>query len=95
MVERTVLLSKQPLIDLHDLPAAVRDWADGGAVRRFCGCSLKQALEGPERAILRAALEANGWNRQAAAKALCIDRTTLYKKMKRYGLEEEAARLGV
>ena len=33
-------------------------------------------------------LEANQWNRQATAEALGINRTTLYKKMKRLGLEE-------
>jgi transcriptional regulator of acetoin/glycerol metabolism len=35
------------------------------------------------------------WNRQDTAAALQINRTTLYKKMKRYGLEDEAARLGL
>ena len=57
--------------------------------------SLKHALEGPERMVIRAALEANNWNRQETAKTLDINRTTLYKKMKRYGLEEEAQRMGI
>ena len=33
-------------------------------------------------------LESNGWNRHATAEALGINRTTLYKKMKRLGLED-------
>ena len=49
--------------------------------------SLKEALEGPERQIIRDVLEANGWNRNATADQLGINRTTLYKKMKRLGLE--------
>ena len=53
---------------------------------------LKQALAEPEKAILRAALETHGWNRQDSAAALGINRITLYKKMKRYGLDEEAKR---
>ena len=57
--------------------------------------ALGESLAGPEKAIIRAALEANGWNRQNTAAALQINRTTLYKKMKRYGLEDEAARLGL
>ncbi len=96
VIERAVLLSKRPLIDDDDLPTAIRehfDSANTGQYRK--GQSLKQALEGPERAILRAALEANHWNRQETSKALDINRTTLYKKMKQYGLEEEAARLGL
>ena len=52
--------------------------------------TLKEALEGPERQIILEVLEANGWNRNATADALGINRTTLYKKMKRLGLEDEA-----
>ncbi|HOM17872.1 MAG TPA: helix-turn-helix domain-containing protein, partial [Thermoguttaceae bacterium] len=48
---------------------------------------LKQALCLPERQIILDALEAHHWNRQATAAALGINRTTLYKKMKRLGLE--------
>ncbi len=49
---------------------------------------LKKALEEPERELLVHALEAFGWNRQEAAKALDINRTTLYKKMRKYDLLE-------
>ena len=38
--------------------------------------------------IIREVLEANSWNRHATAEALGINRTTLYKKMKRLGLDE-------
>jgi len=48
---------------------------------------LHQALEMPEKQILLAALKANNWNRQLTAEQLDINRTTLYKKMKRYGLD--------
>ena len=95
VIERAVLLSKQPLIDADDLPAAIREGLGPNDAEPYHGQSLKQSLEGPERAILRAALEANGWNRQDTSRALDINRTTLYKKMKQYGLEEEAARLGL
>jgi DNA-binding NtrC family response regulator len=49
--------------------------------------SLDKALETPEKQILLAALKANQWNRQETAEQLDINRTTLYKKMKRYGLD--------
>ena len=42
----------------------------------------------PERQIIREVLEANNWNRNLTAETLGINRTTLYKKMKRLGLEE-------
>ena len=50
--------------------------------------TLKEALEAPERQIILNVLEANQWNRHATAEALGINRTTLYKKMKRLGLED-------
>ena len=55
---------------------------------RSAGRTLKQALEGPERQIILEVLESNHWNRHATAEALGINRTTLYKKMKRLGLED-------
>jgi DNA-binding NtrC family response regulator len=48
---------------------------------------LDKALENPEKQILLAALKANNWNRQLTAEQLDINRTTLYKKMKRYALD--------
>lgn len=47
---------------------------------------LKEALEAPERQLILQALEALNWNRQETARVLDINRTTLYKKMKKYGL---------
>ena len=48
---------------------------------------LDEALGIPETAILLGALRAHGWNRNATAQRLGINRTTLYKKMKRLGIE--------
>lgn len=48
---------------------------------------LDEALGIPEKAILLGALRAHGWNRNATAQRLGINRTTLYKKMKRLGIE--------
>ena len=50
--------------------------------------TLKEALEAPERQIIREVLDSNNWNRNATADQLGINRTTLYKKMKRLGLED-------
>ena len=47
---------------------------------------LQQALEIPERRIIEAALKRNNWNRQATATELDINRTTLYKKMRKFGM---------
>ncbi len=64
-------------------------------VKDYKPTSLKEALAEPEKDIIRRALEANHWSRQATAKALQINRTTLFKKMKHFGLYAEAERLGL
>lgn len=51
---------------------------------------LAEAMKAPERQILLAALEANAWNRQETARQLEINRTTLYKKIRQYRLDEPA-----
>lgn len=50
--------------------------------------SLREALEEPERQIILETLRMFQWNRAATADALEINRTTLYKKMKRLGLDD-------
>jgi DNA-binding NtrC family response regulator len=86
-VERAVLLGKGDIVRLEDLPAALIAAAPFVA-QPALGSGLKQALEAPERQIILQALESNQWNRHLTADALGINRTTLYKKMKRLGLEE-------
>jgi len=49
--------------------------------------TLSEALEGPERSIILQVLKANDWNRNITADQLGINRTTLYKKMKKLGIE--------
>ena len=91
VVERAVVLSRRRHIDVDDLPESLLDQAqsapaDDGVYRPL---SLKVALEDPEKRIIEHALRANHWNRQLTASILEINRTTLYKKMKRYGLEHD------
>jgi DNA-binding NtrC family response regulator len=49
--------------------------------------TLDEALEEPERRIILDALRARNWNRNETAAALGINRTTLYKKIKKLGIE--------
>jgi len=88
VIERAVLLGKDEVIGLEDLPADLA--VDGPiGIEPVGDRTLKQALEGPERQIIREVLQQNQWNRHATAESLGINRTTLYKKMKRLGLEEQ------
>lgn len=87
VIERAVLLGKHPRIMLDDLPDNIAR-ATGVSVPEVGAKTLKEALEGPERQIILEVLEANNWNRNITADQLGINRTTLYKKMKRLGLED-------
>ena len=94
VIERAVLLSKGKYIGTEDLPDPIKK--DKSLQREiYKPMSLKEALAEPEKNLIRQALESNQWNRQETAKALAINRTTLYKKMKQYGLDVEAERLGL
>jgi DNA-binding NtrC family response regulator len=88
-VERAVVLCRGSTIGTDDLPEKLV-CAEPAIDEAATGCTpmpLEKALEGPEKRIIEAALRANHWNRQLTAAQLEINRTTLYKKMKKYGLD--------
>jgi len=92
VVERAVVLSKGQVISLDELPETIREHSDTCLYHNASvgdTDSLKSALAAPERKIILEALEANGWNRQNTAHMLGINRTTLYKKMKKYDIAFE------
>ena len=90
IVERSVLLGKGPVLGIEDLPAHIK--ACEVATTKFTPTqkrmTLKEALEGPERQIILQCLRENNWNRNATAEQLGVNRTTLYKKMKKLGLDQ-------
>lgn len=89
VVERAVLLGKGPLIRVEDLPThLVAGQPVFSVAPPAGGKSLKDSLADPERVIILETLKANNWNRNATAAKLGINRTTLYKKMKRLGLDK-------
>ncbi|MEM7784182.1 MAG: sigma-54 dependent transcriptional regulator, partial [Planctomycetota bacterium] len=92
VVERAVLLGQGPWLGPDSLPSHLV--ANGtifetpvSAVTRPKRQTLKEALEGPERQIILQCLKENNWNRNSTADQLGVNRTTLYKKMKRLGLD--------
>ncbi|MBN2589479.1 MAG: sigma-54-dependent Fis family transcriptional regulator [Sedimentisphaerales bacterium] len=93
VIERAALLGKGKFINTEDLPDIIKQ-EKTSRHKTYSKISLKEALAEPEKNIIRQALEANHWNRQETAKALQINRTTLFKKMKHYGLYDEAEKLG-
>ncbi|MCG3137403.1 MAG: Regulatory protein AtoC [Phycisphaerae bacterium] len=87
VIERAMVFAKDRLIRLYDLPPHLIQLISAApTTAEYQHQSLEDALREPEKQIISAALQAHQWNRQATAEALQINRTTLYKKMKRYGL---------
>lgn len=96
VIERAMVLTKRSVIGIEDLPESLRRGAtlSDGLQNRIGVAHLKAALANPERQIILDALESNGWNRQNTAEMLGINRTTLYKKMKKYGIQFEKQLIG-
>ena len=90
-IERAVVLSQGRRIDLDDLPAELRvveelattagESTDDGPI-----LPLKRALEGPEKRLIERALARCDGNRERAAKLLEINRSTLFQKLRKYGI---------
>jgi DNA-binding NtrC family response regulator len=102
IVERAAVLSQRPTIDIDDLPAHIVGEPDRNPLAilpasaaaavdvdnaPWIPMKLEDALREPERRVISRALKANHWNRQKTADQLGINRTTLYKKMKQYGID--------
>ncbi len=96
IVERAAVLSRKPTIAAEDLPSHVLENISPLAAPprdedAWVPMPLADALREPEKSIIARALAANAWNRQKTADVLGINRTTLYKKMKQYGLDRRAS----
>ena len=92
IIERAVILTKGPTIERQDLPDFLQGMDRPLAVKaQISGNntgvrSLREALKNPEKQVIQQALEQVAGNRKKAAANLGINRTTLYNKMKKYGL---------
>ena len=84
VIERGVILAQSEVLTPRDLPpdlAARTATPEPGQT-----LPLRKALEIPEREIIERTLRSHNWNRQETAAALMINRTTLFNKMRKYGL---------
>jgi DNA-binding NtrC family response regulator len=82
-IERAVVLARGEEIGPEDLLLEEPVGAPPGA---GAAPTLQAHLERTTASHIRAALETAGGNRAEAARALGVDRTTLYRMMKRFGI---------
>jgi two-component system, NtrC family, response regulator HydG len=76
IVERAVVVGHEPLVRAQDL-----------AIGQQEDLSEDLSIEAMEKRHIIRILEDFGWNQTHAAKALGIDRVTLYHKIRRYGMK--------
>ncbi|MEE9394277.1 MAG: sigma-54 dependent transcriptional regulator [Planctomycetota bacterium] len=88
-VEHAAVLAQGDTLNLEDLPPRYLKTEPDGESRELKVRPLKKAMELPEREYILRALRLNKGNRQQTALMLNVNRTTLFNKMKKYGLFEE------
>ncbi len=79
-VEHAVVLAKGTRIESTDLPAALRVRPNPSRPNK-----LPLIVES-ERSLIEQALDESNWDKKRAARRLGIGRTTLYSKLKKYGI---------
>ena len=87
VIERAVLVAHGDTIEAQDLPPEI-------AFSKSVDEDHTLNVKSNERRLIRLALEQAHGNRQAAAKALNISLSTLWRKMKVYGLSERHGSIG-
>jgi DNA-binding NtrC family response regulator len=87
VVERALVLDRDGVIGLDDLPDRVRARQQGVGRLRLELPDEGLSLESVERDLLLAALEKHDWNQTKAAAYLDITRSALLYRMQKFGLE--------
>jgi DNA-binding NtrC family response regulator len=84
IMERAVALANGPMIRVADLP----DYIHNVTIETYRHTpSDIPTLEDQEKRYIQWVLEKNGGNKTKAAKIMGIDRVSLWRKLKRYGIE--------
>ena len=84
MIHRAVITASGKCIDFDDLPFNEDEYVP--KLEGLGEFSLKKAMEIPEKEFIERTLKYFKKNKNKTAQVLQLNRTTLYKKMKKYGL---------
>jgi DNA-binding NtrC family response regulator len=84
VVERAVALAEGPVVDMEDLPAAVRERRAAAEDELGAAVARGLTLGELEREYIKRVLAAEGGNKTRAAQRLGLDRKTLYRKLEEY-----------
>jgi DNA-binding NtrC family response regulator len=90
VIERAIVLCATEVIEVSDLGLET-PFEEGSAGTMSDELSLQEYLDQAAATRIRAALEAAGGNRSRAGAMLKVQRTTLWRLMKRLSLEVEGS----
>ncbi len=86
IIERLVIMNPNDSIGWHDLPDSIRGSSRSGRSFAHSTQSLKEARESYEREYILQKLEENGGNIARTARALRIERSSLYRKLSAFSI---------
>jgi len=87
IMEHGFILCKGPFIEVRHLPGEIAALADDAAEEAEVGGRLENA----EQTAILMALHENHWHRARTAQSLGIDKTTLWRKMKKYSIQRQSS----
>lgn len=88
VIERAVALTHYDRIVVEDLPEKIRDYRSSQVLIGSEDPTELVPLEEVERRYILHVLQAVGENKTTAARVLGLDRKTLYRKLRQFGLDE-------
>ena len=83
VVERAVVLAGSAMIGVAEIPEKLKLAPAGKHMQ-----TLKTRLEYYEEKVIKDALQAYSWNKEEVARELDVDLATLYRKIKKLGIEK-------
>ncbi len=104
VMESMLLTSRNSVMELEDLPAHLTSAASPSAPAKRTTVpepvspddrSTLSSLENAEREVILNAIISNGGNMTAVAREVGIAKSTLYVKLKRFGIDERLKRFGL
>ena len=89
IIERAYVLCRGSTIEISDLPEEI---VSSSYARSIDSKIMKSSLGELEANILVRALDSNNWNRVTTSRAMGINKTTLWRKMKKLGITNREQR---
>ena len=91
-IERAVALTEFAEIGVDDLPPKIRDYKSSHVLLAGSDPTELVTLEEVEKRYIQRVMEAVSWNKSDATRVLGIDRSTLYRKLDRFGIAPPASK---